>query len=91
MVTKEGKVTLKPEKYFDFITKKQRSVYFKDWQLVMQPDFEDLILVDLVAQNWTPASMYKGKAPIKEMIHELCKHHENDYKFDTYKVCNQKY
>ena len=54
MVNKEGKVILKPEKYFDFIPKKQRSVYFQDWQLVMQPGFEDLIIVDLVAQNWIP-------------------------------------
>lgn len=87
MVTKKGKVTLKPEKYFDFITKKQRSVYFKDWQLVMQPGFNDLILVDLAARNWTPASRYKGEAPVKEMLHELCNHYERDYQFDSYAEC----
>ena len=88
MVNKEGKVILKPEKYADFIPKKQRSVYFKEWQLVMQPGFEDLILIDLAAQNWSPLSTYNGKAPVNKMLHELCKHYQNDYKFDQIAKCN---
>ncbi|MFT6987183.1 MAG: hypothetical protein ACJAT7_003036 [Psychromonas sp.] len=90
-VNKKGKVILKPEKYFDFIPKKQRSVYFQDWQLVMLPEMEDLILIDLIAKNWIPSALYKGKAPLKAMLHALCKHYENDYKFDPYKACSNRY
>ena len=91
MVNKEGKVILKPEKYFDFIPKKQRSVYFQDWQLVMLPEMEELILVDLTSKSWLPASSYKGKAPLKVMLHALCKHYEKDYKFDAYQACKNEY
>jgi len=91
MVNKAGQVIMKPEKYTEFIPKKQRSVYFKKWQLVMQPGFEDLILVDLVAKNWSLLSQHNGEAPVNKMLHELCKHYANDFKFDPYTKCGHKY
>jgi len=90
-VDKEGKVRLKTEKYFDFIPKKQRSVYFQNWQLVMLPEMDELILVNLTSKSWFPASAYKGNAPLKTMLHALCKHYEKDYKFAGDKRCANKY
>jgi len=87
LVDKNGRLILKPEQYSDFIKKKQRSVYFNHWQLVILPDQEDLVLLDTKNSEWHFLSEYSGSAPWPKMLLSLCKHYRGDPGFDPQNHC----
>lgn len=89
-VRDNGRVVMLPQYYGELIGKKQRSIYYKNWQLAMLPDFEELILVDTEKKTWSSITNYHGTAPWKKMLNSLCKHYGNDQGFDPDDKCTKK-
>ncbi|WP_082035597.1 sulfatase-like hydrolase/transferase [Shewanella sp. cp20] len=78
-IRKDGRAVMKPESYHNNIRLKQRSVYAQQWQLVMQPKDERLILVDTANKRWYNLSDYSGDAPWEAMLDSLCQHYQADF------------
>ncbi|MCL1127907.1 sulfatase-like hydrolase/transferase [Shewanella surugensis] len=86
-IRQNGRAVLVPSIYMEMIAKKQRSIYFQHWQLAMLPDYSDLILVDTQQKRWYSLETYKGDAPWKQMLRDLCAHYRDDKGFDSHNKC----
>ncbi len=82
-----GRVVMLPQFYDELVGKKQRSIYYKHWQLAMLPDFEELILVDTIMKTWSSIPNYQGAAPWGKMLTRLCEHYRKDTGFDQTGQC----
>ncbi len=89
-VRDNGRVVMQPHFYKELIGKKQRAIYYKQWQLAILPDFEELILVDTKNKTWSSISNYHGPAPWKKMLSSLCQHYRDDPGFDPTDKCTSK-
>ncbi|MPY24613.1 sulfatase-like hydrolase/transferase [Shewanella psychropiezotolerans] len=88
-VRENGRAVLIPSIYKEMVAKKQRSVYYKHWQLAFIPDYEELILIDTDNKEWQSLSEYTGEAPWKKMLASICDHYEGDPGFDPLKACQR--
>jgi len=89
-VRTNGRAVMLPEVYHELIGKKQRSIYYKHWQLAMLPDFEELILVNTKKKSWSSLTNYQGNAPWGKMLNSLCEHYRDDQGFDPTDKCTSK-
>lgn len=87
-VRDNGRVVMLPQFYDELIGKKQRSIYYKHWQLAMLSDFEELILVDTEMKTWSSIPNYQGTAPWVKMLTSLCEHYRDDQGFDPNGKCS---
>lgn len=87
-VRSDGRAVIRPERYRELNLRKQRSVYLGQWQLLMLPRHDDLVLVDLDKNQWFNLSSYQGDAPITELKRRLCRFYGGDYGFDHLGACN---
>lgn len=88
-VRDNGRAVIIPSVYKEMVAKKQRAVYFKHWQLAMLPNYEELVLIDTQKQLWYQLSQYKGSAPWRSMLFDLCRHYQHDLGFDQQQHCQQ--
>ncbi|QFU22963.1 sulfatase-like hydrolase/transferase [Shewanella eurypsychrophilus] len=88
-VRDNGRAVIIPSVYKEMVAKKQRAVYFKHWQLAMLPNYEELVLIDTQKQLWYQLSQYKGSAPWRGMLFDLCRHYQHDLGFDQHQHCRQ--
>jgi len=86
-IRSDGRPVMKPDIFLGYVARKQRSVYFKSWQLVMLPDHDDLVLVDIEKHQWAQLSSYQGAAPWRQMLSALCRHYSKDAGFDHLDRC----
>lgn len=89
LVDNHGRLILKPEQYSELLKKKQRSIYFEQWQLAALPDQKELILLDTKNSEWHFLSEYSGNAPWSKMLKDLCLHYQGDPGFDPYNYCQE--
>lgn len=83
----DGRLVIKPDKYREAIAKKQRSVYFKSWQLVMLPEQEELVLINTQKKQWSFLNPSLEQAPWQAMLSKLCSHYQGDRGFDLANNC----
>lgn len=88
-VRENGRAVLIPTAYKEMVAKKQRSVYYKQWQLAFIPSYDELVLIDTDNKKWHNLSEYAGEAPWKKMLASICDHYEGDPGFDPKKACQQ--
>lgn len=86
-VRDNGRVVMLSQFYDELIGKKQRSIYYKNWQLAILPDFEELILIDTKMKTWSSTPHYQGTAPWEKMLASLCDHYQGDQGFDSKNHC----
>ncbi|ABV36988.1 conserved hypothetical protein [Shewanella sediminis HAW-EB3] len=89
-VRDNGRIVMLPQFHNKLIGEKQRSIYYKHWQLAMLPDFEELILVDTKMKTWSLITNYQGTAPWQKMLTSLCEHYRDDQGFDPNDKCSNK-
>lgn len=88
-VRENGRAVLIPTAYKEMVAKKQRSVYYKQWQLAFIPSYDELVLIDTGKKEWHNLSEYTGEAPWKKMLASICEHYEGDSGFDPKKTCQR--
>ncbi|WP_246033155.1 sulfatase-like hydrolase/transferase [Shewanella canadensis] len=86
-VRENGRIVMLPQLHNELIGEKQRSIYYKHWQLAMLPDYEELILVDTKMKTWSSITNYQGSAPWVKMLTRLCEHYRDDQGFDKTGQC----
>ncbi|WP_256717775.1 sulfatase-like hydrolase/transferase [Shewanella sp. UCD-KL12] len=88
-VRENGRAVIIPSVYKEMVARKQRAIYFKQWQLAILPNFDELVLIDTHKKLWYQVSQYQGKAPWRSMLFDLCHHYKNDLGFDQRLHCKQ--
>ena len=83
----DGRAYMKLESYTNLVAKKQRGVYFKDWQLTMLPTKEELVLYNRKTNNIYTTDTYKGNFNWQSMLTALCMQYKNDFGFSKKEAC----
>ncbi|MGS0824279.1 sulfatase-like hydrolase/transferase [Shewanella sp. 0m-8] len=85
----DGRAYMKLANYKELIKKKQRAVYFQNWQLTMLPNSKDLVLLDITKNKIYTEKTYDGDFDWMPMLTALCRHYAGDPGFDPHLMCNQ--
>ena len=80
-VNDDGRAVIKDEVYDELVARKQRSIYYKNWQLVALADYDELLLIDIDKMTWKTISDKSFEPDIKHMVGQLCVHYKKDYGF----------
>ncbi|WP_447168187.1 sulfatase-like hydrolase/transferase [Shewanella sp. 125m-7] len=85
----DGRAYMKLENYSDLIAKKQRAVYFQNWQLSMLPNVNELVLLDITNNKIYTDNTYEGDFNWTPMLTALCLQYQGDPGFDPHSICDQ--
>lgn len=80
-VNDDGRAVIKDDVYDELVARKQRSIYYKNWQLITLADFDELLLIDVERRTWKTVSDITSEPDVKYMIRQLCAHYKNDHGF----------
>ncbi|PKG73791.1 sulfatase [Shewanella sp. GutCb] len=86
-VKSNGQAYMRFDDYNRLIANKQRSIYFRDLQLTMSPDYEDLIIYNRNTNTVESESSFIEKDLIIKPLKLLCEHYKGDVGFDPYNKC----
>lgn len=79
----DGRAVIKDEVYDELVARKQRSIYYKNWQLVALADYDELLLIDIDKMTWKTISDNNFEPDIEHMVGQLCVHYKKDHGFRT--------
>ncbi len=86
-VREDGRAVIQTDIYDSLLARKQRSIYYKDWQLVMLPDYDKLVLIDINKESWDLV-MPPLRGEVAGMLEHLCAHYQGDSGFDPNGFCH---
>ncbi|WP_051435693.1 sulfatase-like hydrolase/transferase [Shewanella fidelis] len=83
----DGRAYMKLSSYNELIGKKQRAVYYKNWQLTMIPKDSQLFLYNRQTNEIFVANDYQGTFNWQPLLAALCQQYDKDLGFDKNKSC----
>ncbi|ABZ76847.1 sulfatase [Shewanella halifaxensis HAW-EB4] len=88
-VRSDGKAYMRTENYIELIAKKQRAIYYQQWQLSLLPDYNSPVLLNTETNEIYDADNYQGDFNWRPMMRELCSQYKEDPGFDQHAVCTE--
>ncbi|GIU21375.1 MULTISPECIES: sulfatase-like hydrolase/transferase [unclassified Shewanella] len=88
-VREDGKAYMRVQNYIDLISKKQRAIYFQQWQLSLLPDYDSPVLLNTETKKVYAVDDYDGDFDWRAMLNELCIQYKGDPGFDPHTVCTE--
>lgn len=88
-VRSDGKAYMRPKNYIELIAKKQRAIYYQEWQLSMLPDYDSPVLLNTETSEIYDAESYQGQFNWQPMMKALCSQYEGDNGFDPNELCTE--
>ncbi|GIU31919.1 sulfatase-like hydrolase/transferase [Shewanella sp. MBTL60-007] len=86
-VRADGKAYMRTENYIELIAKKQRAIYYQQWQLSLLPDYDTPVLFNTATNEIYDTAQYQGDFDWRAMMGELCSLYKEDTGFDPHAVC----
>ncbi|GIU26000.1 hypothetical protein TUM4433_11360 [Shewanella schlegeliana] len=88
-VRDDGKAYMRTKNYIELIAKKQRAIYFQNWQLSLLPDYDSPVLLNTATNEIYDTDNYRGDFNWQPMMRALCSQYKEDPGFDPHASCTE--
>ncbi|GIU06443.1 hypothetical protein TUM4261_09970 [Shewanella sp. c952] len=87
VVRSSGEAVMKPSDYISLLARKQRSVYYRDYQLALLPKLSSLVFMDFTNNSVRVIEDEENDLQIHKMLMSLCLFYKGDFGFDKMNRC----